>query len=128
MQHRLLLSYYAGTVIFLVLDWFFGVNIRIAFLDDSAGWRAAYYVLCGACFLGILRWPHLERIIGGFESTITLAALIINMALRAMLPAGPGFDQPMAPITMAEIANFLIAGFFAYVSFWRGMRDLQGRM
>lgn len=128
MQHRMLLGYYAGTVIFLVLDWIFGVNIRIAFLDDSAGWRAAYYVLCGGCFVSILRWPELERIIGGLESTITLAALIINMALRAMLPAGPGFDQPIVPITMAEIANFLIAGFIAYASFGRGMRDLQDRM
>ena len=128
MQHRLLLGYYAGTLFFLLIDAFFGVNIRVAFLDDSVGWRAAYYVLCGACFLGILKWPHLERIIGGIESTFTLAALIISMALRAMLPAGPGFDQPIVPITIAEIVNFLIAGFFAYVSFWRGMRDLQDRM
>lgn len=128
MQHRLLLGYYAATLFFLLIDAFFGVNIRVAFLDDAVGWRAAYYVVCGACFLGIVKRPDLERIIAGIESTFTLAALIISMAVRAMFPAGSGFDQPLVPITMAEIVNFLIAGFFAYVSFWRGMRDLERRL
>ncbi len=127
-QHYLLLGYYAATVLFVLSDWLFGVNVRVAFLDESPGLRAAYYVLCAACFLGVLKWPRFERVIAGVESTFALAALIIGMALRAMFPAGLSYDGPFMPITTAEIANFVIAGFFAYVSFWRGMRDIQGRV
>lgn len=63
MTRNVLVSYYAATALFLLLDYLLGINLRLAFLDANAGFRAAYYAFCFAC----------------------LAAMIIHMALRVML-------------------------------------------
>ena len=61
------------------------------------------------------------------ESVVTLAALIINMALRSMMVTHDVFAAEAGPVTMAEIVNFLIAGGAAYVSYVQGIRRLTSR-
>lgn len=39
----ILRAYYAATTLFLLLDLWLDINIRLAFLDSRPGWRAAYY-------------------------------------------------------------------------------------
>ena len=124
MKHRILLGYYAATLLFLVLDLGAGVNVRIAFLDGYPGWRAAYYAVCLVCLFLVARRPAWEAVVGGVESTFTLSALIIGMATRAMLIGGtPGGEY--APVTLEEVANFLISGSVAYVAWFRSMRAFR---
>jgi len=122
MNHRLLLGYYAATLIFLILDAGFGINLRIAFLDGYPGWRGAYYVVCLACLVLVVRKPAWEAVVGGIESTFTLSALIISMAVRAMSIGGGAVDGQFVPVTLPEVVNFLISGSVAYVAWFRGMR------
>mgnify|MGYP001588053056 FL=1 len=117
--------YYAGTALFLLLDYVAGINVRVAFLDPWPVWRAIYYLFCFAC-LAVIAWrPILTTLVTTIESLITLSALIISMGTRAMglsvtvLETGGGF------ITGAEIVNFLIAGAAAWLGWFRGMQDLQ---
>ena len=123
---RLLKLYYAATVVFLALDYGFGVNIRLAALDAFPGLRGAYYLVIFAC-LGLMLWrPAWATVIGVVESTVTLAALIINLWLRTMGFTYDDSGTGVAPVTGAEIFNFLLSGSVAYYAWNRGMQHLFG--
>ena len=125
MQHafvnKLLFGYYAATLAFVALDVGLHVNVRLAFLEDAPGWRAVYYAICIAC-AALMHWrPDLSVIIGGVEGVVTITALILSVAPRAMMIGG----DPGTPIRVEEMINFLISGGFAYISWWRGMTALR---
>ena len=97
LPRKILIAYYAATVLFLLLDYGFGVNVRVAFLESAPGLKMTYYLVCFACLAFMLWRPALTTFVGVAESLATLVALIINMALRsmivtdAMLESGTGF-------------------------------------
>jgi hypothetical protein len=127
----LLRLYYAATALFLLLDYAFGINVRLASLEPFPGWRALYYLFCFGC-LGLMLWrPGWSQWIATLESLLTLSMLIIAMGARVMtvsdtlLSTGEGF------ITSEEIINFIISGGAAWVAYTRGtqaiQRDFQSR-
>lgn len=87
MTRNVLVSYYAATALFLLLDYLLGINLRLAFLDANAGFRAAYYAFCFACLAAMLWRPAWTVAIAAFESLLTLAAM-------AELPISRGFAAP----------------------------------
>ncbi|NIV17134.1 MAG: hypothetical protein GWN47_01725 [Woeseiaceae bacterium] len=127
MSRKIILAYYAATILFVSLDYGFGVNVRVSFLEAAPNIRLIYYAVCFGC-LALMIWrPAWTTVVGTVESLATLIALIINMGMRAtlvsdtMLRTGTGF------ITIEEIFNFLIAGAAAYVSYMQGLRSLTNR-
>lgn len=119
--NRLLFCYYAATLAFVALDVGLHVNVRLAFLEGAPGWRAVYYAVCIAC-AALMHWrPDLSVVIGGVEGVVTIAALILSIAPRAMMTG----DAMGAPIRVEEMINFLVSGGFAYMSWWRGMAALR---
>jgi hypothetical protein len=112
--------YYAATVIFVLLDYLLGINLRVAFLDAWAGWRAAYYLLCCACLVLIVWRPTLASLVTTTESLITLAALIISMGVRIFNIPDAALDGGGAVLSAEEIVNFAIAGGAAWLGWHRG--------
>ena len=45
--------YYAATLLFVLLDYFLHINVRLAFLEAWPEMRALYYLLCFVC-LGLM--------------------------------------------------------------------------
>ncbi len=43
---KLLRIYYAGTLVFVILDYFLNINVRLAFIEACPEMRAFYYLLC----------------------------------------------------------------------------------
>ncbi|MGI9220404.1 MAG: hypothetical protein ACR2QS_05145 [Woeseiaceae bacterium] len=125
-QKNILLSYYGGTLVFLLLDVALGLSIRIAFLDANTSFRMMYYGFCMACFLLMIWKPALTVLIGAIESLITLAALIVVMGLRVMLPTEQMIEAGTGFVTMPELLNFAIAGGIAYIAWTGGMKELLG--
>lgn len=124
---RILPLYYAATAFFLLLDYGFGLNVRIAFLDTLPAARMAYYGICFAC-LGLMIWrPSWTTFIGTFESLVTLIALIFGMAVRVMIPNDAIFEENTTILTYQEVINFVIAGSVAYLAWIRGLKELQSR-
>jgi hypothetical protein len=122
---KMLRIYYFGTALFLLLDYLFGINIRLASLDGFPGWRAIYYLVCFGC-LGLMIWqPAWTLWVATTESLITLSMLIIAMGARVftvtdtMLSTGAGF------VTAEEIINFVIAGGVAWIAWFRGTMAIQ---
>jgi hypothetical protein len=126
-SRRLLSLYYAATIVFLLLDYGFNVNVRIAALEAYPGMRAGYYLVIFACF-GLMIWrPSWATAIGVVESLATLVALIMNMALRSMIVTDQMLETGVGFITTAEIVNFMISGSIAWFSWQRGMTALFGK-
>ncbi len=124
---RLLPWYYAATALFLVLDYVFDINIRVAFLESLPAARVGYYAVCFCC-LGLMTWrPAWATLIGTFESLVTLIALIFGMAVRVLIPNDAIFAENATIVTAQEIFNFLISGSIAYLSWVKGLRQLVGR-
>lgn len=122
---RVLPWYYAATVLFVVLDYGFGVNVRVAFLEPLPAARIGYYLVCVAC-LGLMLWrPQWRILIGTFESLVTLVALIFGMAVRVMIPNDAIFEENAAIVTAQEIINFVISGSIAYFSWVTGLNKLK---
>lgn len=124
---RILPWYYAATIVFLLLDFFGGVNVRVAFLDSLPTARIAYYGICFAC-LGLMIWrPAWTTLIGTFESLVTMIALIFGMAVRVMVPNDAIVEKNIAIVTSEQLINFIIAGSIAYFAWVKGLKALTGR-
>jgi hypothetical protein len=125
---KMLRIYYAATAVFLLLDYVFGINVRLASLDALPAWRALYYVVCFGC-LGLMMWrPAWSLWVATTESLITLSLLIVSMGVRVMtvsdslLSTGSGF------VTTEEIINFVIAGGAAWIAYTRGTLAIQSEL
>ncbi len=127
MNRNILRIYYAATALFVALDYGFDVNVRAAFLDSAPNLRLLFYVVLFGCFALVIWRPAWTNIVGLVESVVTLAALIINMAVRSMMITHDVFATGAGPVTMAEIVNFMIAGGAAYVSYTQGIKWLASQ-
>lgn len=122
-----ILAYYVATVLFLLLDAGFNINLRVAFLEPLPLWRAAYYGICFVC-LGLMLWrPAWTVIVCAFESLVTLSALIIGMGVRTLTVSDAVLDGAAPLVSTAEVFNFLLSGAIAYLAWTRGMRELFRR-
>ena len=127
LSNQVLKLYYAGTVLFLVLDYVFQVNVRLAFLDAWPAWRLAYYCACFGLLAAIIWRPAWAEVLGVIESLVTLIALILSMAVRVMFVTDGMIETGTGFVTTQEIVNFMIAGGVAWLSWHRGMLALTGK-
>jgi hypothetical protein len=122
---KLLRLYYAATAIFIVLDYYLNINIRLAALEQAPYWRGTYYLFCFAC-LGLMYWrPAWSSWIASVESLITLSMLIISMALRVIVVTDEMIESGRGAVTFNEIINFAIAAAIAYLAWVRGARQVR---
>ncbi len=124
---RVLPWYYAATVLFLLLDYGFDINVRVAFLESLPAARVSYYGLCFGCLGLILLRPAWATLIGTIESLVTLIALILSMGVRVMVPNDVIFGENAAIVTVQEVINFVISGSMAYLSWVKGSKELFQR-
>lgn len=117
--------YYAATLLFLLLDFAVGVNVRVAFLEPFPVARLAYYIICFV-LLALMLWrPSWAVVIGVVESLTALVALIFTMALRVMIVTDEMIETGRGFVTMEEMSNYLIAASVAYWSYIRGIRRVK---
>jgi len=124
-MNRPLILYYLATLIFLLLDYWLGLNVRIAFLESWPVARLAYYLLCFAC-LALMVWrPAWSAVIAAVESLTAVVALTFSMAVRVMIVTDEMIDTGRGFVSMEEIVNYLIVGSIAYMSLLRHVQSLK---
>ena len=121
---QLVLVYYGATILFVILDFAFDFNIRLAFLDNYPGWRVAYYIFCYGCLALMLWRPQWSALIGTAESLLTLSLLIISMGARIMIVNEDMITSGRGMVTMQEVVNFAIASTIAYTAYSRSVREI----
>ncbi len=117
--------YYAATALFLLLDFAFDVNLRLAFLEPWPGWRALYYVICFGCLALIVSRPVLTLLVTTVESLITLSALLLSTGARVLSVSVNVLETGSGIVTAEEIINFIIAGGAAWLGWFRGSQALH---
>ena len=124
-QVNFLRWYYAATAIFVLLDYFLNINIRLAALEQAPFWRASYYLFCFFC-LGLMCWrPAWSALIASIESLLTLSMLIISMALRVIIVTDEMIESGRGAVTLNEIINFAIASAITYVAWTRNAKQTR---
>jgi hypothetical protein len=120
---RLVHIYYLGTPLFLVLDLFWKLNIRVAALEGRPGLRLGYYALCCGCALVTWRRPEWARLVGFLESSANLLLLAASFFLSyfAFLDALSDGAMVVPRLTTLGLPNFLLAGTVWLVSYHRGL-------
>ena len=73
--------YYIATPLFWLVGVIWGVNVRVAFLDEFPVGRNAYYLLCLILGIVMLRAPQYASRIAFAESTANLGLLILSVAV-----------------------------------------------
>jgi hypothetical protein len=123
---RILQAYYAATIVFLMLDYGVGLNVRVAGLEGFPQLKAGYYLVIFACF-GLTLWrPAWSTAVGVVESLATIVTLIFSVALRSMIPTGQMLETGAGFLGVPELVNFLVAGGIAWYAWQRGMTELFG--
>ncbi|MDH4240355.1 MAG: hypothetical protein OEW48_12405 [Phycisphaerae bacterium] len=122
--------YYYATPLFILLDYFAGINVRVSALDSMPFYKYAYYGFCILCALCIYISPRYSPIVALFESTIN----VIMMALLLFIPYVLLFsdtedmlstDSPVAQMfTPQRIVNLGFAGFVAVFAFRASINKL----
>lgn len=117
--------YYAATLLFVFLDYFLHLNVRLAFLDAWPAMRALYYLMCFIC-LGLILWrPGWSLWIGTIESLLALSLLIISMGVRVMTVSEQVLQTGSGLPRISEILNFMIVGGAAWIAYMRGIRAIK---
>ena len=124
-MNRPITVYYLLTIVFVVLDFFIGINIRAAFLDPYPLGRAAYYLFCFACLAVMLWRPGWAVVVGTVESLICVVALILAVGLRVMVVSEETIEAGSGFITPQEIVNFLLVDGIAYFAYMQGMSRIK---
>jgi hypothetical protein len=111
--------YYLGTPVFWVVGALWGVNVRVAFLDDFPVGRTAYYVLCFLIGLIAVRAPWYASRLAFYESAANLGFLILSVGvwyLRMLdWASGPSAVAPV--VAPAALVNFVLTATVGTVSY-----------
>lgn len=124
-MNRPITLYYAATILFVLLDFVFGVNVRVAFLDQFPTARLLYYVFCYACLALMLWRPAWAVVIGVVESLAAVVALTLSMAIRIMVVTDEMIETGRGFVTIEEVTNYMIVGGIAYFSYISGIKLLK---
>ncbi len=117
--------YYAATILFLALDYLFGINVRVAFFDGVPGLRAVYYLVLFGCLALILWRPGWAVLVGTIESGFAFAALTIGIGSRLFVVTDQMIETGIGYVTFDEIINYLLVAGSAYFAWARGAKQLQ---
>ncbi|TVQ42001.1 MAG: hypothetical protein EA370_00745 [Wenzhouxiangella sp.] len=120
---RIIRGYYLATPVFLLLDVVLGLDLRVAFLDNS-GARMAWYALCTGLGVVAWRWPVSAPLIGLLESAVSFFLLIVWIMLPIMLPTDDFSNWP-GPW---GILPFILIGSACIISFHSANRALMKQL
>ena len=119
--------YYLATPLFWLGGAIWGVNVRVAFLDDVPVGRNAYYLLCFVLGIVMLRAPAYASRLAFAESAANLGLLMLSVAVwyLRMLDWAAGPSVAVRVVTPAELVNFTLTAAVVGVSY--GLRGSASR-
>ncbi len=130
-RHAVPRFYYYATPLFILLDYFGGINVRVAILDSMPLYKNLYYGFCIFCGVGMFALPRLTPVVVLFESSINFLMIVLTIylpyirfitqtddVLNADFPTVAGFSVPC-------IVNIVLAGAMAAIGFRGSVQELQ---
>ena len=122
--------YYYATPIFILLDYLFGINVRVSALDAMPFYKNLYYGFCILCGLGMYISPRYSPVVALIESAINYVLMIL-LLLRPYIIClmqediiGEGW-QSVEALTAQNIINLALAAVVAALAFKASIYKLQ---
>lgn len=126
--------YYYVTPLFILLDYFFGVNVRAAILDTMPLYKNIYYGFCIMCGVGVFVFPRLTPVVTLFDSTASILGIVLTVYLPYIRFINQtddilSADMPMAAgISIPCTINLILVGIMAIIGFRGCLHELQFSM
>ena len=124
--------YFYITPLFILLDYIWGVNVRVSALDSMPVYKNLYYgfcILCGVCMYFV---PRYSAVVTLFESIINFGMIVFSIFMpyiRNMIYAedilNADFKAMEEAINAQSIANLVIVGSFVVLTFHKSIRTIQ---
>ena len=109
---RIIKGYYWSIFLFMLLDYGFGINIRITGFIYHPVLKFTYYIFCIACLFLVYKFPNKSAKIGLVESSTNIIILIFSIYLplfgAAHLVETNQLDR--LGITTEKVINMIFAG------------------
>jgi hypothetical protein len=133
-RHVALRFYYYVTPLFILLDYFFGINVRAAILDTMPLYKNLYYGFCIMCGVGVFVFPRLTPVVTLFDSTASILAIVLTVYLPyihfiTQTDDVLNADMPMVVgISIPCTINLVLVGVMAIIGFYGCLHELQFSM
>lgn len=128
-RHSIARWYYYITPLFILLDYIWGVNVRVTILDSTPLYKNLYYGFCILCGVGLYIVPRYSAVVALFESTINVTMTVLGLFLPHVqylytddvLSA----DWEVAgALSIERIVNLVLAGSVAIFVFRQSIRTI----
>ena len=117
---KIIQGYYWSIFIFMILDYGFGINIRITGFLYHPILKFLYYLFCITCLIIIYKFPGKSAKVGIIESTTNIVILIFSIYLplfsTADLMESGQFNS--LGITAEKVVNLIFAGTINVIAFY----------
>ena len=103
---------YWSTPLFALLDFGYGVNLRLPFSDAVPGAKAVYYIVDVGCALALVLRPRWTAAIGLAESGVNIGVLALStmVAYLGVLDSAASPDAVIVnPFTPEAVASLVIS-------------------
>lgn len=125
--------YFYITPLFILLDYFLGLNIRVSALDSMPLYKNLYYGFCVLCGIGTFITPQFSALVALFESTINFMMIVVGIFLPYVQNVlyvddilNADFKAVEAAITVESIANLVIVGSCVILTFRTSGQLIRG--
>ncbi|MHC4337214.1 MAG: hypothetical protein ACYSTG_04590 [Planctomycetota bacterium] len=129
-RHSIARGYYYFTPVFILLDYVWGVNVRVTALDSRTMYKGLYYGFCIVCGAGMYIGPQYSAVVALFESTINFTMAVLGLFLPYVQyilyvddVISADWDAANA-FTTERIVNLLLAGFVSILVFKESVRTI----
>jgi len=122
-RHKILSFFYLGTPVFVLLDYFFEINFRVAALGGSASWSSYKWLYLGVCFLiGVIGLK--SQLLQAKLSLLECSVNILLLCLGVFFNIGSYVDETLVgadvqfEFGLFEIFNLLLSGGIFLITFY----------
>ncbi len=125
--------YYAITPVFILLDYIWGINVRVAVLDNFPLYKGLYYGFCIICGVLVFLVPRSSSIVALVESIIIIMLTVLGVMLPYIQILSESLDimstdfEKINIFQPQYIINLILAGGIAYMTFQKSLRELGFR-
>jgi hypothetical protein len=132
-QYSIPRLYYLVTPVFLVLDYWGGLSVRVAVLDGRPVYKSLYYGFCVLCGVAVYFLPKYSAVVALFESPVNLVITILGLVL-------PYFERlkqyddilnsnwsPAPDFSTAYLTNLVLAAGVSAFAFLQANKALSDR-
>ncbi len=125
--------YYLVTPAFILLDYFGGINVRVAVLDGMPVYKNLYYGFCVLCGVAVYFLPEYSAVVALVESPVNLLITILGIVLP-YFERIKQFDDilntnwsPVPDLSTQYVTNLLLAAGISAFAFHHANEVLSDR-